>query len=215
MPATVVVSPSSKSRIRSLYRRWFTRWGTVCADSFNRLNEEGLGNADTGHDWSEFQDGASSTAFWIRSGKARAASAAASVDNWAMVDTGLSDVCVRVVVKTPGTLSAAHNYGIVFRLSDLGVGLYFGFNGATNSAKLMNFSSGVGASIATATFAWVAATEYVLEERAVADALSLRIDGVEVIAATNATGQTNTRHGIECEETIEALFDNFFVRRAN
>jgi FtsP/CotA-like multicopper oxidase with cupredoxin domain len=207
MPLTFL--GSVRGRRQSLYRRWARRWATIVVDSFQRINEDTLGSADTGHDWRPYVNSAD----WvIRSGKARLRVTTAGNKERCRVQSGLSDGTVRARINVNNV--TLQGVGISFRETVTNNCWTFAYKGGT-SYQWTNWNGGtLITSTAVSGPALTAGQSYELKVVMSGNQFSGYVDGTQVGATqTSATNQTETIHGIFSDGIKETLFERFVVLR--
>jgi hypothetical protein len=203
-----------QSRVRSHFRRWARRWGTVCADSFNRINADDLGTADTGHDWLMLNPSAVVDPWAIRGGKARLRVNPGASYVIPLVASGLADARVRVQV-TIGTITFP-GVGLALRWdpnTSEGVLLHYHTAGGTQY-RCSTYSGGLLTTQFNLTGPVLAAGEtHLFEARMAGSTIELFVASASIGSGTLATHATNTRHGIFCWREPTNEFDNFRIVR--
>jgi hypothetical protein len=208
MPITVF--GNVRGRVQRHYRRWSRRWATIVADSMKRIDDDGLGSADTGHDWRPYVN---ATDWAIRAGKARLRAASAGNKERCRLQSGLADVVIQCRIVYGN--AAAWGFGLSFREDTSNKANVFSYRGGTTYA----WSIWTGGSLVSSTTVsgptLTLGQAYRFELQLVGSACKAFLDGVQVGATqTITTNQTETIHGIFADGGKENLFDNFRLRRS-
>lgn len=199
MSGPVIIGPV-RGRVQAHFRRWSSRWSTVAADTFFRVDQQGLGTSDTGHAWQVSGDG--DGAWEVRA--ARALARGTVLDTFAHV--GLPSPEVRVSARLlygsggqgstyGGGATSTVGPGIVFRLaSDASDGYGWMYQGA-GSYELRRWINGWQAALTTAAGPSVAPGGLVTMEARVAGAsATFWANGVQVDAYASVTGPGGNQH---------------------
>jgi hypothetical protein len=209
-----------RSRVRDHNLRFSRRWNTVAADSFQRVAEEGMGIADTGHDWA-MTSTATSQQWVVRNGVARLISATAGITHLASVFVGYSDMRVSARI-TIGATVTSFGVGLLFRVLGKSAGdwdgLFFSYAGGTtwHIGRIIDGGTPSLSSLASTLVgpSLSAGSTYRFEVEAIADAIEGFVDGTSVLSHTTAINQTNMRAGLLVRDHDDHLFDTFRVHRA-
>lgn len=209
-----------RSRVRDLYRRFSRRWNTVAADSFQRVAEEGMGIADTGHDWA--MTSTSTTQQWVvRGGAARLITATSGITHLASVFVGASDMRVSARI-TIGATVTSFGVGLLFRVLGKAAGdwdgLFFSYAGGTtwHIGRIIDGGTPSLSSLASTAAgpSLTAGSTYRFEVAAVGDDIEGFVDGASVLTHTTTINQTNMRAGLLVRDGSDHLFDAFRVHRS-
>src|SRR5262245_60186839 len=115
---TVVVYPA-RGQVAQLYARWNGRWRTVVVDNFRKVDQLGLGYANTGQDWVQLAS-PTTTFLWEVMGAVAhpSMSLPASTELFAHVGTRSANMRAKARVKWNGVTGV--NTGICYRLNNAG-----------------------------------------------------------------------------------------------
>jgi hypothetical protein len=200
---------SVRGRKQRLYRRWGSRWSTVVADSFLRINSDDLGNADSGHDWKPYLNG---NDWAIRSGAARLRVTTAGARERCRVQSGLADCTIKARI-TINNISL-NGVGISYRETAGNNCWIFSYKGGTSYA-MTNYNGGTLVTQTALTGPSLTnGNTYEFKVVLSGNSHSFYVDGTQVGATqTNATNNAETVHGIASDGIKETLFVSFKINR--
>jgi hypothetical protein len=188
--------------------RWARRWTTVVADSFKRIDDNSLNQADSGHDWNSYPN---ANTWATRGGWARLRAASAGSKERAYVQSGLADATIQVRMKAGGI--GAWGAGLMFRQDTANVCRTVSWRGGTSwswaewsGGSLFSSTSFTGPSLA-------AGTTYTLKLVLSGNAATLYVDGAQVSTNSSTRNVGEGRHGLFADGGTGCLFRNFRVLR--
>lgn len=171
----------------------------LVTDTFTRADSATtLANAETGQAWSAL------TGTWGISSNQAYLAVNAGVDDYAVVDAGISDGTVTVTFGAP-----ANNQYLAFRATDAN-NVFVASSTTSTTLNLYRRSTGTYNQIGTASHTW--ATGDVVSVWFVGAAITVSVNGVALITATDSFQQTATKHGIGAGSSGTSWrWDNFKV----
>lgn len=156
-------------------------------DSFDRADSTTLGNADSGHPWTE-----ESGNMEISSGSLRVVAAAGPSLIAADLGAPLDDVAMDVYMSwRSGGVKAEIKTSFVIRYLDASNYYHVRCNGATDDVEIIKIVAGVPTTVATLAFAFGINTNYLLQLHIAGPILSVLITRQEPAAATAHVYSTN------------------------
>jgi hypothetical protein len=174
-------------------------------DDFNRANSStSLGTTSTGgKTWVQ-----ESGVWGIVSNQAYLASSATAVRK-AHVEASVADCTVSTKIYQQS--GGSRYYGLVLRSNGAGNCYLVQINGDANQIDVQKQTGGSSTTLLTAV-SYTPAAGDVISAVLSGSSITIKVNGSTVLAGSDSTYNSNTKHGIWCYETDRARFDDFSIQ---